>query len=269
MRKNAAPAHYSKMARYYDAIYASIVDYEAQADYLGKIFEKHHRGRVKSILDIACGTGNYTFIFAKRGYDVTGIDSSEDMIRVARQKQRTRKNNIEFVKMDMRNIRLERKFDIAAVLFGGFGYLLEVEDVKRFFSSVRANLRPNGLLIFEFWHNAAILPAASTLSGLKNYDKVKNGNELILRLHLSKYDAQTNKLSIFFDHYVIGTKRKKLLDSFSETHVVKTYSISEMKHMLGANNFKPLAFYAGGVGEMAKLELADQSTFRVLAVAGI
>ena len=257
------------MARYYDAIYASIVDYEAQADYLEKIFEKHHKGRVKSVLDVACGTGNYTFIFAKRGYKVKGIDSSEEMIQIARQKQRMRKNNPEFVKMDMRNIRLKGKFDIAAVLFGGFGYLLEVEDVKKFFSKVRATLRPNATLIFEFWHNAAILPAASTPSGLKNYDKVKSGNRFILRLHLSKYDAQTNKLNILFDHYVIDTKWKKLLDSFSETHVVKTYTISEMKHMLEANNFKPLAFYAGGVGKTKKLELAEQSTFRVLAVAGI
>ena len=265
--ENSVSPHYSRMAHYYDAIYANIVDYDSQTDYLEKIFSKHHRGRVKAILDIACGTGNYTLIFAKRGYSATGIDSSDAMIRIARQKGRTRKSKSQFFKMDMRNIRMKDKFDVATVLFGGFGYLLKVDDVKRFFASVRSALRPNGLLIFEFWHNAAILPTASKPSGLKNFDRIKDGNRLIIRLHLSKYDAQSNRHNIFFDFYVIDEKRKKLLDSFSETHIIKTYSISEMKHLLEANSLKPLAFYAGDVGKMTKLELAKQSTFRVLAVA--
>ncbi|MGI0079973.1 MAG: class I SAM-dependent DNA methyltransferase [Nitrososphaerales archaeon] len=262
-------SQYSRMAQYYDTIYSKIVDYPSQTDYLEKIFTKHHEGRVRSILDVACGTGNYTFEFAKRRYDVTGIDSSDDMINIALQKQKEIKMNPEFVKMDMRDIELKNKFDIAAVLFGGFGYLLEADDVMRFFSSVRDTLRPNALLIFEFWHNAAILPAAATSSGLKNFDTVRNGNRLIIRLHLSKFEAETNKLAILFDLYVIDTLRKKLLDSFSEKHVVKTYAISEVARLVEASNFKPLAFYAGGVGKMTKLELAEQSTFRVLAVAGI
>ena len=51
-----------------------IVDYEAQASFLERIFEKFHKGNVSSILDVGCGTGNYTFVFANRGYRTAGID---------------------------------------------------------------------------------------------------------------------------------------------------------------------------------------------------
>jgi len=74
------------MAYYYDEIYATIVDYEKQTRFLEKIIRKHLGRRPRSVLDIACGTGNYTFVFAKHGYKATGIDVSEEMLRVAQRK---------------------------------------------------------------------------------------------------------------------------------------------------------------------------------------
>lgn len=256
------------MAKYYDLIYKNLVDYEGQTDYLEKIVRKLKNGRVDSIIEIACGTGNYAFILAKRGYRVTGIDSSREMIEIARRKGRG-SSNPRFIKMDMRDITLDENFDIATVLFGGFGYLLERRDLGRFFSGVRNVLRPNGLLLFEFWHNAAILPEATTPSGRKMYDVSVSGSRKIIRLHTSRYDPQSSIDTILFDMYVVDTKKNRLLDSFSETHSVRTYSIPQMKDLLVENKFKPLGFYAGGVEKIQKPELAKQSTFRVLAVAKV
>ena len=64
MEKAGAAGHYSKMAYYYDEIYANILDYEKQTRFLEKIIRKHLGKRPRSVLDIACGTGNYTFLFA-------------------------------------------------------------------------------------------------------------------------------------------------------------------------------------------------------------
>ncbi len=120
---NSSSTHYTRMARYYDTLYSKIVDYPSQVDYLEKILAKHRRKRPESILDVACGTGNYTFVFAKRGYRATGIDISDEMLRIAREKA-AKKTNPQFLKMDMRKVGLQAKYDVAVVLFGGFGYRL-------------------------------------------------------------------------------------------------------------------------------------------------
>ncbi len=256
------------MARYYDTLYSKIVDYPSQVDYLEKILTKHRRKRPESILDVACGTGNYTFIFAKRGYRTTGIDISDEMLRIAREKA-TRRTNPQFLKMNMRKIGLQAKYDVAVVLFGGFGYLLEQSEVGEFLTSVRKQLNTGGLLIFEFWQNSAILPAATRPSGQKTWDKVEDSKRSIIRLNMSKYDAHTNILTVTFDFYVLDIKTKKLVDSFSETHLVKTYTVSHVQELLERSNFRALAFYDGDLGKTRKDELAQASfsTFRVTAVA--
>src|SRR5271163_60215 len=99
------------MARYYDLFSSKYVDYRSLTTYLERIFAKHKKLRKSdSILDVACGTGNYTFMFAKDGYKVTGIDLSKQMIQTARRKAHSQ-TNPRFLEMDMRQIALEGKYD--------------------------------------------------------------------------------------------------------------------------------------------------------------
>jgi len=256
------------MAYYYDEIYANILDYEKQTRFLEKIIRKHLGPRPRNILDIACGTGNYTFVFAKHGYNVTGIDVSDAMLKVARGKAGD-KENPRFYKMDMRQIRLKEQFDVATVLFGGFGYLEKEEDVGQFFVSVGKRLNRHGLLMFEFWQNSAVLPASTGKSGMKSWDRAETDDLKIVRLNLSRYDPHTNVLDVKFDFYITDRKHRKLVDEFSETHKVKTYSISQMRGLLQQNGLKALAFYDVDLVRAEKGEVAPASfsTFRVMAVA--
>jgi SAM-dependent methyltransferase len=267
-RNVSMDTHYSKMARYYDAVYANIVDYKSNEAFLEKIFKKHRDQGTRTILDIACGTGNYTFVFADHGYDVAGIDISDEMLQAAREKAHGR-SNPRFLKMDMRKIKLESKYDVATVLFGGFGHLLGQDEVGLFLASLAKHLSPDGLLVFEFWQDSAILPSATGPLGSRSWDRAEDDDRLIVRLNMSKYDAQTNILDIKFDFYILNTQDKRLVDSFSETHLVRTYSMSQIREILERNRFKPLAFYDGNLGKSEKDEPipASFSTFRILAVA--
>ena len=258
---------YTKLARYYDAIYHNIVDYENQTSYLERIFKKFHRGKINTILDIACGTGNFTFLFAQRGYKVTGIDLSKDMIRVARAKRRVSKDNPEFFEMDMRHIHLNKKYDAATAPFGGFGYLLSYHDVREFLAGVKRSLNKNGLLIFEFWHVSAVRPESLSKNGFTTFVKAQDRDKLIIRLDTSKFDPATDICDITFDTFVISIKTRRLLDSFSEKHLLKTYTISEMTNLLQESGFRVLGFYEDALGSSAKIESARQSSFRVLTVA--
>ena len=269
LKPDSSPAAYARMALYYDIVYSKIVDYESQTDRLEKIIAKHHKYKKPgSILDVACGTGNYTFIFAERGWKATGIDISGEMLQIAKKKAGG-KTNPRFLKMDMRRISLQEKYDVAAVLFGGFGYMLETRDVERFFASVGKCLSPGGLLIFEFWQNSAVHPAATRSSGHQSWLRIEDGNRVVIRLDTSKYDAQTNILNGQYEHYILDTKQGKLIDSFTETHDLRTYAISHIRELLERNKFKALAFYDGDLGgiKLGPLMPASSSTFRVRAVA--
>ncbi len=69
----------------YDLLYTD-KDYEAECDLIEEVFRKYGNGRISTILDLGCGTGNHAIPLASRGYHVTGIDISEDMITHAQKK---------------------------------------------------------------------------------------------------------------------------------------------------------------------------------------
>ena len=70
---------YDLLAPYYDAINADI-DYVKWANFIEKILNKECRSRPELVLDLGCGTGKMTLELAKRGYDMTGIDYSPEML---------------------------------------------------------------------------------------------------------------------------------------------------------------------------------------------
>ena len=68
---------YGGIFRVYDRLNADI-DYDAWANFVEEIFSKYSKREVKSVLDLACGTGSMTLQLAKIGYDLTGVDLSPD-----------------------------------------------------------------------------------------------------------------------------------------------------------------------------------------------
>jgi ubiquinone/menaquinone biosynthesis C-methylase UbiE len=73
---------YSVFARYYDSLTANI-DYKKRADYFNSIIEKFRQTEGNILLDLACGTGSIAEEMAKIGYDVIGVDYSDEMLGIA------------------------------------------------------------------------------------------------------------------------------------------------------------------------------------------
>lgn len=251
---------FEKFGEYYDLIYQGVVNYEKECDVLEKIFVEFHRRKLKTILDVGCGTGSHALILSKRGYSVTGIDVSNTMIGKAKRKAEKENVEAEFFVQDMRNMKLDRKFDCAICMFGGFGYILTREDLVQVFSGLKEHLNKDSLFIFEFWDIGGLKP-----SPYKSWMKTQDESVTLYRFSESNFDPQTNILGI--DMHFIAMHKDKLVETFSETHKIRCYTLVEMQQYLNNNGFKLLSAYDWDAKDETGLKMPRKETFRTLAIA--
>lgn len=141
---------YDLLAPVYDEINKDI-DYRSWADFIEKIIEKN-RGfsEEKLILDLGCGTGKMTLELAGRGYDMTGVDNSSEMLDIANNEAAERGlSNILWLLQDMRSFELYGTVGVTVSCLDCMNHLTSASDFKRTLSLVHNYLVPNGLFIFD------------------------------------------------------------------------------------------------------------------------
>lgn len=140
-------ASYEFLAGSYDAL-TQDVDYPRWCDYI----EGHFAGLkrpVKTVLDLACGTGNLTWELARRGYEVTGVDLSSEMLSLAEEKCRDLDHRPRFFCQAMENMCLSERADACVCCLDSVNYVLRPEKLKRAFRRVFEALEPGGLFLFD------------------------------------------------------------------------------------------------------------------------
>jgi SAM-dependent methyltransferase len=105
------------------------------------------------LLDLCCGDGRHARVFHERGYEVTGVDLSEVLIRKARKDS---PQEITFVQQDMRAITFEETFDLCVNLFTSFGYFEDPADDLAALEAVNHALREGGCLWLDFLNQAYV-----------------------------------------------------------------------------------------------------------------
>jgi SAM-dependent methyltransferase len=251
---------FQRFGEYYDLIYQKLVDYEKDCTMLEDIFEKFSRKKPRSVLDVACGTGSHALILSRRGYSVAGIDISRVMINKAKKKAKEQRSKAEFHVQDMRNFKLNKKYDCTVCMFGGFGYILTGEDLARAFSSVRNHLVKNGLFAFEFWSVGGVRPTP-----YQRWDRFQGANLAVYRLAESNFDPQTNILNLDMNFIVVH--EDKLAETFSELHKIRCYTLAEIREHLEGNGFDYVNAYDRDARDETELKAPRRETFRILVVA--
>lgn len=208
---------YSALARYYDKFSQNDCDYESWSQYLCAIAQKFG---VKTVADIACGTGKMTCLLAKKGFSVVGVDTSAEMLAEASQKCRAT-----FVQQDMRKLTLTRPVDMAIVVNDGINYL-EPAELVPFFARVAENLKEGAPLVFD----------VSTPYKLQN---VLGGNvffvddEDVTLLWTNESHADRTVLSI-----TVFEKQGTAYTRFDEMHVQYAHSEKDLKQALAVAGFE-------------------------------
>lgn len=141
---------YRQFASIYDRLMADM----PYAEWLRFADECWRRfGKPATIVDLGCGTGTIAIPLARQGYQVTGIDISEDMLSVARQKSEaeslTGKNAPAWLKQDMRYWKLPSPVDAVVSFCDCLNYLLEERDLIRTFRQTFESLNPKGIFVFD------------------------------------------------------------------------------------------------------------------------
>lgn len=140
--------NYQGLAEIYDYLLSSI-DYENWADYLERILQHFEIKPVNKVLDLACGTGNSTFPWARRGYEASGVDISAEMLALAQKKAGELQLNADFYRQDLREMALPFKADLAVLYQDGLNYLLTEEELQKTLQKVHSALNPAGHFIFN------------------------------------------------------------------------------------------------------------------------
>ncbi|HBM15439.1 MAG TPA: SAM-dependent methyltransferase [Lentisphaeria bacterium] len=166
---NISDNQFKDYAAYYDLLNQD-KDYFKEAKYIHDLIQKH-KPKTKTILSLGCGTGRYENEIAKYGYEITGVDISSQMIEIA---EKSKAKNCLFASGDIREIRLDQKFDAVISLFHVMSYMTSDEDLSRAFKTAEEHLNSGGIFIFDFWHGPAVLadPPYSRTKAFEN-DKLK------------------------------------------------------------------------------------------------
>ena len=136
--------------KYFATVYDRMMDdipYEEWEQYVLLLLCKHGIKPCSKLLELGCGTGTISGLLTEDGFEVTGIDISEEMLQMA--KEKNAKNNINYICHDMRDFSLPEKHASAISLCDSMNYLLTVDDLARTMTAVRNNLEPGGIFVFD------------------------------------------------------------------------------------------------------------------------
>ena len=138
---------YGALAASYDRL-TNDVDYEGWVDFAHTILDKEGL-KVRTVADLACGTGSATRLLAQRGYRVTAVDLSEDMLTEAMDKCSDLENLPTFVHQNLAQLRLPRAVDMAVCFLDSLDYILNPDDCAAAIRQTYRALNPGGIFIFD------------------------------------------------------------------------------------------------------------------------
>lgn len=204
---------------YYHILYQQRDDAEAEF-LINNLLDYLKPAKSSNILDIACGKGRHAVYLNKKGFDVTGIDLSDQNIKYAKQFENAQ---LHFFMHDMRHLFYINYFDIALNLFTSFGYFDTEHQHIRALKSFRKSIKAQGCLVLDYFNTAKIL---------------KNLN--------AKEQKEIDGIKFEITKNVIGGKIIKSIDFEAEC---KNYHFEEQVQAFNYQDFERMLLAAGMVIE--------------------
>lgn len=210
---------YTGFAKAYDT-FMDNVPYESWVEF---IKEKLGQYGIKEgiMLDLGCGTGTLTGLLSDEGYDMIGVDSSIEMLDIAKQKLGDRED-ILFLCQDMREFELYGTVRAIVCVCDSINYILEKEELQEVFRLANNYLDPDGVFLFDF-------RTPSSYEEIGDQTIAENREEMSFIWDNYYYgDEKINEyeLSLFI------REEDNLFRKYTEVHYQKAYLLEEIKELI-------------------------------------
>lgn len=223
-------------AKVYD-ILMDHISYEDWADYVTDLLRKH--GIEKGlVLELGCGTGNMTRSMAAKGYDMIGIDSSEEMLSIAGELSEGKKDGILYLCQDMREFELYGTVAAVISVCDSMNYLLEEEDLLKVFRLVNNYLDPGGLFIFDLDTPYAYEEVLGDSTFAMNREE---GSFIWENTFYPEENINEVNLTLFLPTLQEG--KQVLYEKHEETHIRRAYSVEAIRRLLTEAGMEWVAAY--------------------------
>jgi SAM-dependent methyltransferase len=217
------PGMFTESAHLYDIIHGASFDYRASAARIRDIISNHSERPVRSLLDVACGTGSYLVEF-RHTFSVEGSDIDPTVLALAREKC----PDVPLHEADMTEFDLGHRFDSLICLGSSIGYVRTLERLRQTASTFARHVEPGGVAIVEPWFTPDVWEDGRISTDLREGSGVKIARMLV--------SGRTDDVSTLDIHYLVG--RKEGVESFAEHHELGLFTVEEYQVALTDAGFE-------------------------------
>tara|TARA_B100001175_G_C19514040_1_gene645981 strand:+ start:4076 stop:4819 length:744 start_codon:yes stop_codon:yes gene_type:complete len=225
--------HFKKYySKYYNIVYKK-KNYKSEIDYIIKVLGSRIK-HIKSILELGSGTGSHAYFLLKKGFNLTCVEQSRDMIANFKVKSKS----VKIVNKDLKKIKLKKKFDLVLSMFHVINYMTKNKDLDSFFKVASSHLNSGGFLLFDTWYYPAVKYNRPKITKKifkdKNFviDRKATPKKLDKKIYKIKYNINILNLN--------NSKNS----NFTEVHKIRAFEISELDKVSKKFNFKKINNYA-------------------------
>lgn len=235
---------YTGFAKVYETFMDNI-PYEKWAEYLIALLKEYGVAEGGLLCELGCGTGMMTRLLARAGYDMIGIDLSEEMLDIARYEHPEEESEILYLNQDMREFELYGTVAAIVSVCDSMNYLTTEEDLLQVFKLVNNYLDPGGCFIFDMktaYHYEILMGNRTIVDNREEcsliwenfYDKEKC---------LNQYDITIYSKAEFEEDEEEDADMPPLFERLEESHVQRAYSVERIIELLKEAGLEFLAVY--------------------------
>ncbi|WOD40836.1 class I SAM-dependent methyltransferase [Nodosilinea sp. E11] len=230
---------FNAYAQYYDLLYQD-KDYAQEAAFIHQLL-KTHAPAAQHLLELGSGTGRHAEYLAERGYQVTGVERSEEMLarcgdRQAAQSQELAQR-LKFLQGDLRQVRLGQTFDGVLSLFHVISYQTSNADLAAAFATVAQHLKPGGMFIFDVWYGPAVLYDQPQV----RVKRLQNENLAITRIAEPVLHPNENIVDVNY-HILLQPTGTDTCQELRELHRMRYLFKPELELLLGQSGMSLVTY---------------------------